>query len=1491
MRDLDPAPVLKVAAATAEVGANSIDFQVSFADGLPSRRTVTVDYGTQDGTATAGQDYTETSGVLTIPAGETGGVISVPPLPETAEGRDETFTLALTDPVNATLSGGATTISATATVSSRPAITMTALDSEVLEGDAARFELTRTGPTSAELTVRVNTREPNCPCAGFGSNPTDIDRTVTFPAGADTAILEVDTYEDGIDEGATNFIQAELLGGSEYKRKTTEAVFVEILDSIPDVTVAVDPETIDEGNIGAGEGKDAIFTLTRTGDASEELTVTVRVDDPEMIRCFDHSFWRSFCDNGPTFEEEVTFAEDSATAVLTVTIYNDWRDVSDGSAVTVTLIDEEGYRPGDPDSASVTLVDDDFASTLLITQGDVEVAEGERVRFTVWREDLESNVDAYYEHVPWTLTDSRAVSARETGVAEMAPGDVSFSKIIEAPDNDKAESDWSYTFTIDRIEKNKLDEPLELEVEQAQYFRVLRDRSITVTVRDAGGPRVTIAADQTGIAEGETATFTLTRRGDTSEALAVGVSVEDPGWFMRGNHLWADPQPPTTVEFAAGSAAATLSLLTRDDWRDIPDGDLTVTIQPGDDDYYRPGEPSSASVTVRDNDIKPVIELSVNKETLTEGETVVFTLTHSEDLTYPVYPLVYIGRQGELMRRGFTFEPGQTEITIELPTEDDDLDEADVVYQAEIYHRTFNDYWAPGQPYSVTVSVVDDDLPRVGIEALSDSYDEGDYASFRLTREGQTNSDLPVRLRLTQTGRVVGYPRRHTFGKRTIPIWQTTSSRDIGFWISRGDGDEEDGAVAMELLPSEDYVIDPDKATDSFTVIDTDPAPNLRAFAPTVAEGDGEVRLVVDFEGAPPRRDEKVTVDYSILSGTATEGEDYTAVSGTLTFEPGQEPLVISVPVVQDSLPEPDENFFLVLSNPRNAQLPNSAQTTRVTIKDDEPHVIVSESNGEITEGEMASFAVIRVGDTTEELLVRLSLLVGRPGSDLSDLLDRSVTIPAGATVVLLTHDTEDDELDAPPFTIIAIVRDLADFNLPSTYLPPVDQASITVLDNDVATVTIRAATQSTLFGLGPVRFDLTREGDPSDPLTVSLNITQDGESDDGDPLPDSASFATGPSTATFEAGSSTATLRLAISEYITYGPADQSFGMARGWVNAALADSDDYMTGDPASADVLVVKSFTDFPYVSIDDADPVVEGEDLVFTLHRTGNAEASLTVQLQMRTRNFNEGTIYSYHEATFEPGSVTTTFTVPTQDNDLNDGNRRHRINLVLDTIRPDSPDEYSITWGYRIGDQYQAVGEGWVRDDDIPTVWITPETGERYESSDGNHSAFTIHRNSYTSTPHLVEVFFSLRQLYRWPPPIPYELDILRGIKRSGYGLPLYQGESSHEISYFGPLYVGPLGGETELSLFPNYCGEDVLADCGILPQYHIGTPSSGLIQVYNRFAGIMVEPVEAEVEEGNDATFTLTRIGGTPGSNGHPLTVWVEVTQDGEYIEGMPPRR
>src|SRR5262249_51828180 len=69
----------------------------------PSGLTVTVDYTTQDGTATAPADYQTTFGTLTFPSGTTTQWVRVPVKGDNLFETNETFTLELSNPLAATL--------------------------------------------------------------------------------------------------------------------------------------------------------------------------------------------------------------------------------------------------------------------------------------------------------------------------------------------------------------------------------------------------------------------------------------------------------------------------------------------------------------------------------------------------------------------------------------------------------------------------------------------------------------------------------------------------------------------------------------------------------------------------------------------------------------------------------------------------------------------------------------------------------------------------------------------------------------------------------------------------------------------------------------------------------------------------------------------------------------------------------------------------------------------------------------------------------------------------------------------------------------------------------------------------------------------------------------------------------------------------------------------------------------------------------------------
>ena len=68
-----------------------------------------------------------------------------------------------------------------------------------------------------------------------------------------------------------------------------------------------------------------------------------------------------------------------------------------------------------------------------------------------------------------------------------------------------------------------------------------------------------------------------------------------------------------------------------------------------------------------------------------------------------------------------------------------------------------------------------------------------------------------------------------------------------------------------------------------------------------------------------------VTVSYATQDGTAQAGSDYTAASGTLTFNPGDTSQTVSVTVLTDSDDEGEETLTLTISNPSQATLDDAS--------------------------------------------------------------------------------------------------------------------------------------------------------------------------------------------------------------------------------------------------------------------------------------------------------------------------------------------------------------------------------------------------------------------------------------------------------------------------------------------------------------------------------------------------------------------------------------
>jgi Calx-beta domain len=107
-----------------------------------------------------------------------------------------------------------------------------------------------------------------------------------------------------------------------------------------------------------------------------------------------------------------------------------------------------------------------------------------------------------------------------------------------------------------------------------------------------------------------------------------------------------------------------------------------------------------------------------------------------------------------------------------------------------------------------------------------------------------------------------------------------------------------------------------------------EPEPGVLAIADaSVLERNGGTSNVTVAVTLSSSSSQAVTVHYSTANGTAKAKEDYTATSGTLTFQPGETSRTISVSIKGDRKREANETFSVNLSNAVGATIADGVAT------------------------------------------------------------------------------------------------------------------------------------------------------------------------------------------------------------------------------------------------------------------------------------------------------------------------------------------------------------------------------------------------------------------------------------------------------------------------------------------------------------------------------------------------------------------------------------
>ena len=164
------------------------------------------------------------------------------------------------------------------------------------------------------------------------------------------------------------------------------------------------------------------------------------------------------------------------------------------------------------------------------------------------------------------------------------------------------------------------------------------------------------------------------------------------------------------------------------------------------------------------------------------------------------------------------------------------------------------------------------------------------------------------------------------------------------------------------------------------------------------------------------------TVNYAVSLGSAELGDLSGALSGTVTFAPGELSKTITVATVGDNIDETNETVTVTLTNPQGAS-PEATPTlgdavaTGTILDNDQSGISIADTS--VTEGGNLVFTVSRTLDSEQSQTVNYAVSLGSAElGDLSGALTGTVTFAPGELSKTITVATVGDNIDETNETV-----------------------------------------------------------------------------------------------------------------------------------------------------------------------------------------------------------------------------------------------------------------------------------------------------------------------------------------------------------------------------------------------------------------------------------------------------------------------------------------
>ena len=1229
MNDDAPSPTIAVDDVIdpeGDTGTRILGFEVTLS--AASTQTVTVQYSTQDGTATdADNDYEPASGTLTFSPGQTSKGVSIAVNGDTKPEADEAFVVHLSSPTNATIADA----NGVGSITNDDALpTMSVSDMSMAEGNSGTkvfaFEVTLSAPSGQSVSVHYST--VNGTATTTNNDYAAASGTLTFTPGITSQTISVTVRGDTNNEADEAFLVA-LAGAVGATLVDASGIGTILNDDGPLPGLSVGDVTIAEGNSGS---KMLVFAITLSAASSQTVAVDYATQDglaTDADNDYEPASGTKSLNPGQTSTEvAITINGDTKPEA------NETFRIHLSNPVNATINDTDGTG---------TITNDDSLPTLGISNASLEEGDsGDTVfNFTVTLSAASGqNVSVQYTTQDGSATTADNDYAAANGALTFSPGGTSQMVAISVKGDTKDEPNETFLVILSNPSGATLADP-------SGVGAILNDDN----------PSPILSIDDVVNTEGHSGTKTFVFEITLSNASADTVSVHCA--TQNGSATVADGDyvaASGTLTFSPGQTSKNLSVTVNGDAKAEADESFLVVLS----------NPTKATLgdaqgsgTITNDDTGP--SLTVGDVSQNEGNTGSTSFVFTVFLSAPSGETVtvqYAAQNGTAVAgtdfvatsgHTLTFAPGDTAKQATISVLGDTQSEADETFRLLLsnpVHATIGDGTA------IATVVNDDGVPSLAVGDVSSS--EGDSGTktftFNVTLSSASSQTVTVQYSSQDnTAKNLDDDYEPVTGILTFSPGET--SKAIAVTVNGDKRNEPNETFGLRLAsPTNASLAD---ANGLGTITNDDAQPQVRVEDVSQAEGQTGISnflFEVTLSGASGQT---VTVKCVATDGSATQADsDYQAASSTLTFNPGETSKTVSVVVNGDIRNEPNETFSLQLSSPVNASI---ADATGVgTIVNDDGQVVVSISDVSAAEGNS--------GTTAFSFTVSLSAAgaqtveVGYATGDKTATVSDSDYVAASGTLTFNPGETSKPLV----VTVNGDTRSEAQERFIVTLSNPVgagigDGTGVGLITDDdaAATLSINDVTGAEgNAGVTPFTFAVTLQPASGQSVTVHYAALP------GSATLDDNDFAATQGILTFGPGATSKTITVSVNGDTKNEPLEQFTVVLSSAANAAIGDG----TG------LAGITNDDGLPSISVQGA-TANEGNEgttpFQFTLNLSSPSAQLVTVDFAAAdgtatTADFDylavSGTL------TFAPGQTTATITVAVNGDTQNESNETFRVTL-------------------------------------------------------------------------------------------------------------------------------------------------------------------------------------------------------------------------------------